>query len=950
MLPVGFHGTFAAAQDVMGKETAAAELTKTFNSAMQAFQSGDYQTAATNLESVIAKAADSPQLEPVYFTLGASYFNLEQYDKAVETLKKYKEKFPQGARIGDATFCIGQASFMSKNYGEAVAAFSQLESIPQLREQALQYEAAAYKEDGKIDEAIATLEKLVSPDIKSTIGVNGAMTLAGLYADKKEPVKATAMIRKVFQKLDLVDNMVRLNAMAVELGDNLLGDEKPGEAIEAYRNVRSRDDVLRFQAGRVLLAQKKVDANIAAMKANPADAASYVATHARLKDELAKAKKLYEEAQKLPDFMPELLLREGKAWYEWDKKWESIVAFNRLLKKYPQAKEREPALFAMLTAYTDVNQPVRAQQLCDQYLKEFPHERNTDTVAYLLGATALQANDPKGAETYFGRMLESRPDSSLKEDMRFLLANARFAQGKFDEAIRDYKKYLEDFPNGHRVEEAVYRIGAAEVFSGKYEEALGGLGDYLTKYPKGTFASDAKYRVMVCKYAGQLYGDIVTGVPSWRQEFPNDAMEGEVLALLGDALAAQGKTADAIPVYIESYKKATTDEVLNYSLFEASKNMQKLGKWQDVTQLFQEFVNSNPDHLSVVPAMFWIGKSLAHEGKTDEAKQYLVGQLKRYIGDPQREAVEQLLQQLAQLCSKRPRIVAAATPESSPIPPASAAPPASPIVIATPTPLPPYDAVGELAKQLQPLEESANATARARLLYTKAELATIRRKPDEHDKLLAQIGEQFKPEELSPLLLAEAGDYQLARGRLDRAAAFYNQLKDYFPKSNYLDYAFVGLGEIAFANKQYDSALDLFSEAADKLAQSKLKDATIGKAKTLLELGKYDESKKLFEQVATVREWRGESTAYAVYKMGDLEARQGHWAEAIAHYQRVFVLYQRYLPWVAKAYIGSAESFDKLGKRQEAIDHLKEMLRNEKLQKFPETNQAKQMLQEWGAA
>lgn len=274
------------------------------------------------------------------------------------------------------------------------------------------------------------------------------MTLAALYAEKKQPDKANALVRKIFQKLDLVDNMVRLNAMAVELGDNLLDENHPGEAIEAYRNVRSREEVIKFQADRVARAQKKIEANLAAMKAsaaseaartNPSETAGqFVAMHGRLRDESAKAKKLYDDTQKLPDFTPIILLRQGKAWYEWDKKWEAIVAFNRLAKKYPKARERESALFALLTTYADVNQPVRAQELCQQYLKEFSKEPNADTAAYLLGATALQSNDPKAAESYFGKMLEERPSSGLKEDMRFLLANARFAQGKFDEAIKDY--------------------------------------------------------------------------------------------------------------------------------------------------------------------------------------------------------------------------------------------------------------------------------------------------------------------------------------------------------------------------------------------------------------------------------------------------------------------------------------------------------------------------------
>ena len=48
--------------------------------------------------------------------------------------------------------------------------------------------------------------------------------------------------------------------------------------------------------------------------------------------------------------------------------------------------------------------------------------------------------------------------------------------------------------------------------------------------------------------------------------------------------------------------------------------------------------------------------------------------------------------------------------------------------------------------------------------------------------------------------------------------------------------------------------------------------------------------------------------------------------------------------------MSSAQSFDKLGKRTEAINSLKEMLRNEKLENLPEAEQAKKMLEQWGGS
>ena len=176
--------------------------------------------------------------------------------------------------------------------------------------------------------------------------------------------------------------------------------------------------------------------------------------------------------------------------------------------------------------------------------------------------------------------------------------------------------------------------------------------------------------------------------------------------------------------------------------------------------------------------------------------------------------------------------------------------------------------MAELAKQLTPLKSVAKATGQARLLYAEAELAKLRRKDSEAEKIYGDIAQQFKIEELSPVLLALVGDYQLRHGEQDKAAVTFANLREDYPKSDYLDYAYVGLGQLALDAKDYPKALELFSHAADELAASRIKDATMGKAHALLELGRYAEAKKLFEQVAGVREWRGESTAEAVYYFG----------------------------------------------------------------------------------
>src|SRR5438067_2858038 len=310
---------------------------------MTAFASGDYQTAAKNLESLISQVAQdtAPQLEPIYFTLGAAYYNLGDYPKAIETLKKFLQKFPKSAKVNEAAFSLAQATVLSKDYEGAAAIFKQLETDPVYREQALLFEGMAYKEAKKTDEAIGALERLVSAGIRNTNSANGAILLASLYSEKGQSAKSLAVIQAIRQNIALLDNVARLNALAVELGDSLLQNNQPKEALTCYRVVRSRDEVIKFQTDRVAAIQRRIDQNKAAIR--PENVVAIATQNKQLAATLEENKKLVEDFQKLPDFGPALLLRMADCLYKMDKKWEAIVVYDELLRRYPEDTNRETA-------------------------------------------------------------------------------------------------------------------------------------------------------------------------------------------------------------------------------------------------------------------------------------------------------------------------------------------------------------------------------------------------------------------------------------------------------------------------------------------------------------------------------------------------------------------------------------------------------------------------------
>ena len=92
---------------------------------------------------------------------------------------------------------------------------------------------------------------------------------------------------------------------------------------------------------------------------------------------------------------------------------------QEILDRFNEGPEREPALFGLIVALADVNQPQRAEQRCEQYLREFKNGPNADTVGYLSGAVAFQAGDAKAAETLL--VASSRPSRKAFFASRFAI-------------------------------------------------------------------------------------------------------------------------------------------------------------------------------------------------------------------------------------------------------------------------------------------------------------------------------------------------------------------------------------------------------------------------------------------------------------------------------------------------------------------------------------------------
>lgn len=936
-------------------------MNQIYDKGMALFNAGDYTGALTVFQEMLNKGAAGPGLESVLFTMGAAQFNLKDYPSAIATFERYTKEFPTGSRIVQVKMATAQCQFMSGNKQKAADMFKALSSQQSVGEQATLAAAVTLDQLGKKEDAVTILKVFLKNGVKSEATAKGALVLATAYADTGRLAEASEWLEYLQRQIQYVDNVVRLNALAFKIGDELIKQKKPKEALRVYANIRDREEVIALQKERIKDSEEKCKRNAlslgvvtAALSApgNTTRFAELQEERTRLKSNLDEDQKQFAEFQKLEDTSVALWLRRAQCFDTMERKWECVLIYEYLLARSDIQPFRDDILYTLATTWADLYDFTRALTQLDKYTTEFPNGKHLEAANYLQGALLFQTEDYEKTVTFFGSALKKYPKGSFNEKILYLLANARFSLREYDKAEKHYQDYLREYPRGTWREEVDYRQTLCSFFLGNYEVALEKFNSYITRYPQGVFASDAEYRMGVCYFAAARndaaqFDEVIRRCLEWEKKYPNDSLTGEVLALLGDAYRDQEKKdVDTKTLAINAYRRAVdltqSPQVLNYALFEANKLLVKKGDWEQIGAMFEKFVKDRPDHPTTVAALYWLGRAKARLGKVDEAKQLQADTIKKHIANRDRDAVEQLLAQLAQLCSKRPR-VKFVEPVATPTPVGVAV--ATPEPTPTPTP-PPYDALVELSKYLKESDYPSSPLVKARIAYTHAELATLTKRTEQRPIFLKTVAEQ-KPAVLSATLLGIGGDFLLETGNLDQARRFYDELKSAFPKSDMIDFAYNGLGEIAFRKADYKGALAVFEEAINEVgAAAKLKEITIGRAKCLLALGRYKDAKEAFEAIAKERSWRGEATALSVYSLGEIEERQGNLKEAIQFYQRVFVSYRKYLPWVAKAYLKSADCFAKLNDTKSAAQHYRELLANEKLNALPEAEIAKKRLAE----
>lgn len=934
----------------------------------EAFNKGDWVTAVANYAGLLEVAkktgAKIEKLEPLYFILGLSYFNIPDHVKAEAVFNEYVTTYPKGQNVYQANLALARILKAQKKWPEAVKRYEALKGGNPIFKDDVNIELAeCYVENQQRDKAMLLLETALASGVRSAGEVRQSLKLLEIYQEDR-PEKGVALLERVKRANGARPLVNEINYAALKLADSLMNSQKEEQALQAYQNLRKKEEVLATLKDVLVEYERTINRLGGVVAAKGADAIAASAQMDRIRLYAGQAKAQIEQLEKEENYDAIVFFRISRCFAQLNRFWEARLGFQWLYDNFKEFEDRAVVLYLLIYSNARLT-PAQAdqdglkliattEQLCREYLKQFPSAAHVSEVAEILIAQVQKSRDPVKINAVYDEVMQYLDKSPNKANFLATQVNNYLEQYEFAKAREAAVKFRNLAPDSPLLEDIDFMYALTFFFENKYEESIRELSAYRDKYPSGKYLADTRYRLAnlfkgeemnhKARKRSSSFMRVIEECQDIIRAYPDSASVADCYTLIGDSykemtgeemkklnLAQEEvdkRTADA---YVEAVRRGKAEAVIEYSLSQARPLLQQQGRWKDLENMYRGFLAYYPEHRMALEAIGWIGKSIVRQGATPEekvanqvkAREFLASTVLENINNPSKEGVEDLLQQLAvSSIPKRKRFIPDPAKPDAPKP----APPTVEETFA--------EAEAELNRLLKTDEGKLSVIGKARLNYVKVELykrieGNPRIKgpdgrmiadpaPRKSEALMENLATEFQPDDFSPRLLAVVGDYFLQRGAEERASACFKRLVVFFPRSPFMDWALTGLGRMAYEANDYETASANFTKAMEEYPGAKYADAQIGMARVLFDTNKLDEAEKLLKEMFGDRSVPKEVKAEVTWLLGEIRMQQKTLPDAFNYFQRLYLSFQAFPKWAARGYLRAGETKEALGKMSDA--------------------------------
>jgi len=847
-------------------------------------------------------------LEWAYFQLGVGYIETQNFDGAINALGTYVSKYPDGRYRRYSLMLRADAYGAMENYDELVALATKIIRRERLKplEKVYMYRLlgdALFRLE-RFKEAINPLHYVVRYSNDKDERANGA-TLAAISLIR------IGDIRGLFKFMPIVYNTaakydVDLNLTLINEADNLYEEEKYEEAIILYRMVFFKQELIAALNRRTA----ETEFNIVKLVGTSANSSRASLIKRRLEINLKGYQAQLQKIFETEDYDVILLMRMATCYFSLERYFEALALYENIYQDYPKDPLAEQAQYSAFATALKMGEKELTYKTGLNYLEAFPQGQQYEELSVAILNMYLADENYQQVINMGEQILRSRPDHINKKDIDHMIGFSAFQDEQLNKAEFKFKDMME--AEGGDLQ-ATYWYALTKLFQQSYSIALENFEQLTGQAKFGIYGMDAAYRAAICHYG---MGDQETALillEKHLKEYLSSPLASEIHGMIGDIYGATGDLDKAKDHFEKCIKTAPNQVQVNFGTFQLSTRLELMQEWDEIIKLFNRYLTKYGQKGNFTEAYYWKGTAYINKGDREQALETFFEAISKFGNHPQNYGIDMIMRDLIE---EQKNTGDAVSKE-----------------------------ISFLEKLFRVQKQAINRNQRTLQLRLATLFAEVRQDKEQREKFIYNLLYAKNIEHAGPITLDFMGREALKRGQKKLAREVFLYFLSEHPKSDLTLGAHRGLAEVYIAENNWPEAEKMLMEITERFSmQQDAGWAQTQLGETYRKQNKYVQAKAAYNSVLGVKEWRGEDWPKALYGLGLCSKELGNPTEACAYFERIYVMYDGYADWAAKAYLEKGNCLLDLKMRDKAIEVFREMTLHPTVSLEPETVIAKSKL------
>ena len=590
------------------------------------FKSGDFQKAIDAGLAAMPKsnASEKSELNKI---IGESYFNLQQYDKALPYLKEYKGK--KGKWSNTDFYQLGYTYYMQKEYENAISQFNKIiDGKDSVAQNAYYHLGECYFKTDKKQQALNAFKSASEMDFDKKIQEDANLNYAKLSYE----------IGNSYQSVPDV-----LSSFLAKYSNSPSKTEIETLLINSYITSKNYKDAL------TLLEKSNSPANKVAYQKVLFYRGIELYTDGNYQEALSMFKKSIAN-QKNEKITARATFWKGETEYVLDNFTDALQSFKQFEGSAEAKTTPENKNINYNIAYA--NFKLKDYDQAGNYFQKFIDGTKDDKVrlndAYLrLGDSRFVTSKYWPAMDAYNKAIDMKGIDA--DYAAFQKALSYGFVGKNDKKIEDFNSFLSKFKTSQYRDDALFELGNTYVTENKTDLAIKTYDQLLSEFKNGSFASKAILRQGLIYYNSQKEELAIAKFKEVAAKYPRtpEALEAVSTARLVymdsgkvNEYAAWVKTLDFVEV---------SDAELDNDTYESAEKQYLQNNTKQAITSLGAYISQFPNGIHALKANFYLAQSLYADGKEASA----VPNYEFVISKPRNEFTEQSLARLAEIHLKK---------------------------------------------------------------------------------------------------------------------------------------------------------------------------------------------------------------------------------------------------------------------------------------------------------